>query len=41
MNVNTCHPGEGIEALNRLQELAEPVLQIDFERELQQLRRED
>jgi len=40
-NLNTCHPGDGIEALNRLPGLAEPVLQIDFERELQQLRRED
>ena len=40
-NRSTCHPGDGIEALNRLPELAEPLLQIDFERELQQLRRED
>ncbi|HEV2395939.1 MAG TPA: hypothetical protein VGS27_03210 [Candidatus Sulfotelmatobacter sp.] len=40
-NVSTCHPGDGIEALNRLPWLAEPLLQIDFERELQQLRRED
>jgi hypothetical protein len=40
-NVSTCHPGDGIEALNRLPGLAEPLLQIDFERELQQLRRED
>jgi quercetin dioxygenase-like cupin family protein len=40
-NRSTCHPGDGIEALNRLPELAEPQLQIDFERELQQLRRED
>ena len=38
---STCHPGDGIEALNRLPELAEPLLQIDFERELQQLRREN
>jgi quercetin dioxygenase-like cupin family protein len=40
-NLSTCHPGDGIEALNRLPGLAEPLLQIDFERELQQLRRED
>jgi quercetin dioxygenase-like cupin family protein len=40
-NHSTCHPGDGIEALNRLPGLAEPLLQIDFERELQQLRRED
>src|SRR5580692_9495947 len=40
-NLSTCHPGDGIEALNRLPGLAEPVLQIDLERELQQLRRED
>jgi len=40
-NLSTCHPGEGIEALNRLPGLAEPLLQIDLDRELQQLRRED
>jgi len=40
-NLSTCHPGDGIEALNRLPGLAEPLLQIDFERELQQLRQED
>jgi quercetin dioxygenase-like cupin family protein len=40
-NLSTCHPGEGIEALNRLPGLAEPLLQIDFERELQQLRGEN
>jgi quercetin dioxygenase-like cupin family protein len=40
-NLSTCHPGDGVEALSRLPGLAEPVLQIDFERELQQLRRED
>src|SRR5579872_2723909 len=40
-NPSTCHPGDGIEALNRLPGLAEPLLQIDFERELQQLRQED
>jgi len=40
-NLSTCHPGDGIEALNRLPGLAEPLLQIDFERELQQLRLEE
>ena len=40
-NLSTCHPGDGIEALNRLPGLAEPLLQIDLERELQQLRHED
>ena len=40
-NVSTCQPGDGIEALTRLPGLAESVLQIDFERELQQLRLED
>src|SRR5450759_2559374 len=38
---SACHPGDGIEVLNRLPGLAEPLLQIDLERELQQLRRED
>jgi len=37
----TCHPGDGIEVLNRLPGLAEPLLQIDLERELQELRRAD
>jgi quercetin dioxygenase-like cupin family protein len=41
MDLGTCHPGDGIKVLNRLPELAEPLLQIDLERELQQLRRED
>jgi quercetin dioxygenase-like cupin family protein len=40
-NLSTCHPGDGIEALTRLPGLADPLLQIDFERELQQLRLED
>ena len=35
-NLSTCHPGDGIQASNRLPGLAEPLLQIDFERELQQ-----
>jgi quercetin dioxygenase-like cupin family protein len=40
-NLSTCHPGDGMEALNRLPGLAEPLLQIDLERELQQLRQEN
>ena len=40
-NLSTCQPGEGIQALNRLPGLAEPLLDIDLERELQELRRED
>lgn len=40
-NLSICHPGDGIEALNRLPGLAEPLLQIDMKRELQQLRQED
>ena len=40
-DLSTCHPGDGIEALKRLPGLAQPLLQIDFDRELQQLRRED
>ena len=40
-NLSTCRPGDGIQTLNRLPGLAEPLLQIDLDRELQQLRRED
>lgn len=40
-NLSACHPGDGIEVLNRLPELAGPLLQIDLDRELQQLRQED
>lgn len=40
-NLSTCHPGDGIGVLNRLPGLAEPLLQIDFERELLQLRQEE
>jgi quercetin dioxygenase-like cupin family protein len=40
-NLSACHPGDGIEVLNRLPGLAEPLLEIDLERELQQLRQED
>jgi len=34
-NLSTYHPGDGIEPLNRLPELAGPLLQTDLERELQ------
>jgi hypothetical protein len=40
-DLSTCHPGDGIDVLNRLPGLAEPLLQIDLELELEQLRRED
>lgn len=40
-NLSTCQPGDGIEALKRLPGLAQPLLQIDLDREFQQLRRED
>jgi quercetin dioxygenase-like cupin family protein len=40
-DLGACHPGDGIEALNRLPGLADPLLKLDLERELQQLRRED
>ena len=40
-DLSTCRPGAGIEVLNRLPGLAEPLLQIDMEQELQQLRQED
>ena len=40
-NLSACHPGDGIGVLSRLPGLAEPLLQIDFARELQQLRQED
>src|SRR5579864_431476 len=39
-NLSSCLPG-GIEVLNRLPGLAQPLLQIDLEQELQQQRRED
>ena len=40
-DLSACRPGAGIEVLNRLPGLAEPLLQIDMEQELQQLRQED
>jgi len=40
-NLSTCHSGDGIEPLSRLPELAGPLLQIDLERELQQLQTKD
>ena len=42
MAANTaCHSGEGRKVLNRLPQLAEPLLQFDLREELEQLRRED
>ena len=40
-DLSAWHPGDGIDVLHRLPGLAEPLLEIDLERELQQLRRED
>jgi hypothetical protein len=40
-NTEACHPTEGSKALNRLPQLAEPLLQFDLRDELEQLRRED
>ena len=40
-DLSACGPGAGVEVLNRLPELARPLLQIDVEQELQQLRQED
>ena len=38
---STCHPGEASKALNRLPQLASPLLQFNLQKELQQLRRKD
>jgi quercetin dioxygenase-like cupin family protein len=40
MNTSACHPGEGRKALNRLPQLAQPLLQFDLKKELQQLRKQ-
>jgi len=40
-NPSPCRPGEGSKALNRLPQLAEPLLQFDLQKELQQLRQQD
>ena len=40
-NLSSCLPGDGSEVLSRLPGLAQPLLQVDLEQELQQLRRED
>jgi hypothetical protein len=40
-NISACHPGEAAEALNRLLQLAEPLLQFDLQKEPQHLRRQD
>jgi hypothetical protein len=34
-NTEACHPGEGRKALNRLPQLAEPLLQFDLREELE------
>jgi quercetin dioxygenase-like cupin family protein len=40
-NSSTCHPGDGTKSLNRLPNLAEPMLRFDLHQELEELRRED
>jgi quercetin dioxygenase-like cupin family protein len=40
-NTSACHPGDSSKALNRLPQLAEPLLQFDLRKEIRQLRRED
>ena len=40
-NTSACHPDVAAEALNRLPQLAEPLLQFDLQKELQYLRRQD
>ena len=40
-DLSACHPGDGMERLSRLPGLADPLLQIDLEREVEQLRQED
>ena len=39
-NTRTCHPGDSSKALNRLPQLAEPLLQFDLVNELRQRRGE-
>jgi quercetin dioxygenase-like cupin family protein len=40
-NPSTCHPGDGTTSLNRLPNLAEPLLRFDLDQELEGLRQED
>jgi quercetin dioxygenase-like cupin family protein len=40
-NTSTCHPGDSSRALNRLPQLAEPLMQFDLASEIQQLRGEE
>jgi quercetin dioxygenase-like cupin family protein len=40
-DLSACHPGDGLGVLTRLPGLAEPWLQLDLERELQELRQAD
>ena len=36
-----CHPGEGVKALNRLPQLARPLLHFNMPEEIRQLRQQD
>ena len=38
---SACHSGDGSKVLNRPPQLAEPLLQFDLQKELQQLRHEE
>jgi quercetin dioxygenase-like cupin family protein len=40
-NTRACDPGEATKALNRLPQLAEPLLQFDLQKELEHLRQQD
>ncbi len=40
-NTSTCHPGDSSKDLNRLPQLAEPLMQFDLASEIQQLRAEE
>jgi quercetin dioxygenase-like cupin family protein len=40
-DLSACHPGDDSDVLHRLPGLADPLLQIDLEGELQQLRQKD
>lgn len=36
-----CHPGDGVKALNRLPELARPLLHFNMRKEIRQLRQQE
>lgn len=40
-NTKACEPGKATKALNRLPQLAEPLLQFDLQKELEHLRQQD